>query len=108
MINILNTYTSLSSGFFYGVIGMLTGLICLIVIIATFKDRNTDKSVKVMLCTITLLFLLPSIFVVITSPRITYYYEVSITDDMNFKEFNSKYEIVSQRGEIYTITEKEK
>lgn len=107
MINILNTYTSLSSGFYYGIIGMLTGLTCLIITIATFTDRNTDKSFKVMLCTITLLFLLPSIFVVITSPRITYY-EVSITDDMSFKEFNSKYEIVNQRGEIYTVISKEK
>ena len=106
MINILNTYTSLSSGFFYGLIGTSFGFICLIVTIAASKDRNTDKSFKVMLCTITLLFLLPSIFVLVTSPKITYY-EVSITDDMNFKEFNSKYEIVKQRGEIYTITEKE-
>ena len=106
MINILNTYTSLSPGFYYGVIGMLTGLTCLIVTIAAFTNGNTDKSFKVMLCTITLLFLLPSIFVVITSPRITYY-EVSITDDMSFKEFNSKYEIVNQRGEIYTVISKE-
>lgn len=106
MINILNTYTSLSSGFFYAIMGMLTGFICLIVAIAAFKDRNTTNSFKVMLCTITLLFFIPSIFAVITSPKITYY-EVSITDDMNFKEFNSKYEIVKQRGEIYTIIEKE-
>lgn len=107
MINTLNTYTSLSPGFIYGFLGMLVGIVCLIVTIATFKDRNTDKSFKVMLSTITLIFLLPSIFILINSPKITYY-EVFITDDMSFKEFNSKYEIVNQRGEIYTITEKEK
>ena len=59
-----------------------------------------------MLSTITLLFLLPSIFMLINSPKITYY-EVSITDDMNFKDFNSKYEIVCQRGEIYTVISRE-
>lgn len=106
MINTLNTYTSLSSSFYYGIMGMLTGFVCLIVTIAAFKDRNTTNSFKVMICTITLLFLLPSIFIVIASPKITYY-EVSITDDVSFKEFNSKYEIVNQRGEIYTVISKE-
>ena len=107
MINTLNTYTSLSPAFHWGFLGMLVGIACLIVTIATFKDRDIDKSFKVMLSTITLIFLLPSIFILINSPKITYY-EVSITDDMSFKEFNSKYEIVNQRGEIYTIIEKEK
>lgn len=106
MINILNTYTSSSPEFFYGLMGTLFGIACLIVTIAVFKDRNTDKSFKVMLSTITLLFLLPSIFVLINSSKITYY-EVSITDDMSFKEFNSKYEIVNQRGEIYTVIPRE-
>lgn len=108
MINTLNTYTSLSPEFFYGFLGMLVGIVCLIVTIATFKDRDIDKSFKVMLSTITLLFLLLSIFVLIDNSLKITYYEVSITDDMSFKEFNSKYEIVDQRGEIYTITEKEK
>ena len=106
MINILNTYTSASLEFFYGLMGTLFGIACLIVTIAIFKDKNTDESFKVMLSTITLLFLLPSIFMLIDSPRITYY-EVSITDDMNFKDFNSKYEIVGQRGEIYTVISRE-
>ena len=33
-------------------------------------------------------------------------YEVTISDDVNFNEFNSKYEIVEQNGLIYTIIEK--
>ena len=33
-------------------------------------------------------------------------YEVTISDDVNFNEFNSKYEIVTQNGLIYTIIEK--
>lgn len=33
-------------------------------------------------------------------------YEVLIDDSVNLKEFNEKYEIIDQRGEIYTIKEK--
>ena len=33
-------------------------------------------------------------------------YEVTISDDVNFNEFNSKYEVVEQNGLIYTIVEK--
>lgn len=33
-------------------------------------------------------------------------YEVTISDEVNFNEFNSKYEIVTQKGLIYTIIEK--
>lgn len=33
-------------------------------------------------------------------------YEVTVSDDVKFNEFNSKYEIVTQKGLIYTIIEK--
>lgn len=33
-------------------------------------------------------------------------YEVIISDDVNFNEFSSKYEVVKQEGLIYTIIEK--
>ena len=33
-------------------------------------------------------------------------YEVTISDEVNFNEFNSKYEVVEQNGLIYTIVEK--
>lgn len=33
-------------------------------------------------------------------------YEVTISDEVNFNEFNFKYEIVTQKGLIYTIIEK--
>lgn len=37
-----------------------------------------------------------------------YSYEVLIEDDVNFNEFTSKYEIIDQRGDIYTVVEKER
>ena len=33
-------------------------------------------------------------------------YEVTISDEVNFNEFNSKYEVIEQNGLIYTIVEK--
>ena len=33
-------------------------------------------------------------------------YEVTISDEVNFNEFNSRYEVVTQNGLIYTIIEK--
>lgn len=33
-------------------------------------------------------------------------YEVTISDEVNFNEFNSKYEVVTQNGLIYTIVKK--
>lgn len=34
-------------------------------------------------------------------------YKVTISDEVNFVEFNNKYEIIDQDGLIYTIREKE-
>ena len=36
-----------------------------------------------------------------------YTYKVTISDEVNFVEFNNKYEIIDQDGFIYTIKEKE-
>lgn len=34
-------------------------------------------------------------------------YKVTISDDVNFNEFDHKYEILSQEGKIYTIKERD-
>lgn len=33
-------------------------------------------------------------------------YQVTISDEVNFKEFSDKYNIIEQEGQIYTIAEK--
>jgi uncharacterized membrane protein len=33
-------------------------------------------------------------------------YQVTISDEVKMQEFNSKYEVISQEGQIFTITEK--
>lgn len=34
-------------------------------------------------------------------------YQVTISDSVNFKDFNEKYEIIEQDGKIYTIKERD-
>ena len=34
------------------------------------------------------------------------HYEVTISDEVNFNEFNEKYEIIEQDGKIYTVRER--
>lgn len=36
-----------------------------------------------------------------------YTYEVLIEDNVSFNDFNERYEIISQRGSIYTVIERE-
>ena len=49
-----------------------------------------------------------SILVLNTSPQETQtLYEVTISDEVSFKDFTSKYEIIEQRGEIYIVKERE-
>ena len=43
----------------------------------------------------------------IEKPTGKYTYKVTISDEVNFVEFNNKYEIIDQDGLIYTIKEKE-
>ena len=43
----------------------------------------------------------------ITVPTGTYEYQVIISEDVNFVEFNEKYEIIKQEGKIYTVVLKE-
>lgn len=40
-------------------------------------------------------------------PSGTYEYQVTISEDVNFVEFNEKYEIIKQDGKIYTVVEKD-
>jgi tetrahydromethanopterin S-methyltransferase subunit E len=35
------------------------------------------------------------------------HYQVTISDEVNFNEFNEKYEIIEQNGLIYTVRERE-
>lgn len=61
-------------------------------------------------CVITMIgFLIFAICIsFVENPTGKYTYKVTISDEVNFVEFDNKYEIIDQDGLIYTISEKEK
>lgn len=73
---------------------------------------KTKKKDAVVPCVICGVFVLLSICVSICAfthlPETRYQtrYVVTISDDVNFNELNSRYEVVKQEGLIYTIVEK--
>lgn len=71
-------------GFSYDEIGLIVsgfilGIICILGSIYAISDMNTSSYKK---------------------------YEVTISDDVSFKDFTDKYEIIGQRGEIYVVKER--
>lgn len=69
------------------------------------------KKQELSLCGIASIFFLIFIIIIfslipqINTPKYNEY-QIIISDDVNFKDFNKKYEIIKQDGEIYTVIEK--
>lgn len=59
------------------------------------------------ICSFILFIVGLSCMVFVESGTGKYTYKVTISDEVNFVEFNDKYEIIDQDGLIYTIKEKE-
>lgn len=114
-VHVLNTYDIVKTGweelvFLAAVSVCIT--ICLIVMIIYVWSFSKQKKDAVVPCVICGVFVLLSICVSICAfthlPETKYQtrYVVTISDNVNFNEFNSRYEIVKQEGLIYTIVEK--
>lgn len=81
----------------------------MIIYVLSFSKQKKDAVVPCVICGV---FVLLSIFVSICAfthlPETKYQtrYAVTISDDVNFNELHSRYEVVKQEGLIYTIVEK--
>lgn len=106
MVDVLYSYNLFAERFMWGIIGLSVATGLAIMTIAMIKDFNIPRTVKFGFAIATLSIFLISVPSVLSQPKITYY-EITITDNMNFKEFDAKYEVVKQRGEIYTVILKE-
>lgn len=106
MVNILYSYSLFAERFMWGIVGLFVAAGFAIMTIAMIKDFNIPRRVKIGFAIVTLSIFLISVPNILSQPKITYY-EITITDNMNFKEFDTKYEVVKQRGEIYTVILKE-
>lgn len=114
-INVLNTYDvvtpELIDTIFPAIVFSFIALSGIALIIYIFRNSKQRKDAFVPSFIVSL-FTLLGIFVSIHGfthlPENKYQtrYEVTISDDVNFNEFNYKYEVVKQKGLIYTIVEK--
>lgn len=114
-VTILNSYDIIShewGGTFFPAIAFsfvaISG-IALIVYIFRNSKRIKDAFVPfVIVIFFTLCCMVASIYGFTHLPENKYQtrYEVTISDEVNFNEFTSKYQVVKQEGLIYTIVEK--
>ena len=87
-------------------------VIILGVVLATIC-ASFNKKIGIKLGTVFTIFGIVLFFIdwicgaIIKVPTRKYTYKVTISDEVNFVEFNNKYEIIDQDGLIYTIKEKE-
>lgn len=104
-VRILNEISPMSVGIWV-VIGLFL-VIGVVTLTFSFVTRDLDKGDRI---GIILVSLLPFIFAIIlffqkyNSPM---KYEAIIDDNVKISEFEKKYEIVKQRGDIYVIKERE-
>lgn len=114
-VTVLNTYDIVSSEYHNIIyptvlftIITVSGMALIIYLLLDIK-RIKDAVVPVLIVVIfTLPCMVASIHGFTHLPENKYQtrYEVTISNDVNFNEFNSKYQVVKQEGLIYTIVEK--
>ena len=110
-VTILNTITSNECGEIAGtmlLIGAFAFLIFILIYIISHISDDSDK--PIILC---IMFLIVSLIstttgiILASNSTVITTYEVTISDEVSFKDFTSKYEIIEQRGEIYIVKERE-
>lgn len=86
----------------------ISGIALIVYIFRNSKQRKDAFVPSFIVSIFTLLGIFVSIHGFTHLPENKYQitYEVTISDEVNFNDFNSKYEIVTQKGLIYTIVEK--
>ena len=114
-INVLNTYDIVSSEYhdiiFPAVVFtcIAVGGMAIIIYLLLDSKRIRDAVVPLVIVVIFTLFaMVAAIYGFTNLPENKYQtrYEVTISNDVNFNEFSSKYQVVKQEGLIYTIVEK--
>lgn len=98
---------SISQGIILIVLASVMLLLCMVALFLYFRDRDYDWELLPVFVPI---FMIAAIsIIVVTSLNIgskkeVKTYKVTINETVNFKEFDSKYEVLEKDGEIYTIT----
>ena len=85
-----------------GIMLLIVGIICLVMSIQDGSGAYVLFSAIVILCS----FVVGTIGIVHLSDKPYTVYKVTIDDNVSFKEFNERYEIIKQDGLIYEVKEK--
>ena len=89
-------------------VGLFGSVIGIVGIIIACDEHSLGGIIFTSFCSLICLSLIGICIYYYTNKAPTTYYKVTIDDTVNFKEFNDRYEIKDQEGEIYTIVEREK
>lgn len=101
-----NTVSPLGLGITFIIIGVVAILISVSLSILVLSTRDYSLCVlPFAICIIGLTCLIAGIMQCCEKPEVEY--KVTIDDTVNFKEFNDRYTIIDQDGDIYKIIEKE-
>ena len=114
-VNVLNVETIYEVGYLWWLVPALTaagfviGIICAI---ATWRNTGFDGAELALVFALTIAFGFVGFVGAISSEHETdvvdhIEYQVTVSDDVNFTEFMSKYEVVDQEGLIYTVKERD-
>ena len=115
-VTILNTITenvSNTAGFLvailiFSIMAIILSFVAIIAASNKFSEFNGFVIVFIITGIAGISFLIVSILELNAPPQEPQtLYEVTISDEVSFKDFTSKYEIIKQRGEIYIVKERE-
>ncbi len=109
-ITVLSQNEIMSTPMRFWVIAIVGIIICMISIIVMISSNEKSITniffISSIVCII--IFAISALCgVFIKNGTGKYTYKVTISDEVNFVEFNNKYEIIDKEGLIYTIKEKE-
>lgn len=113
-VTILNTITENVSNTAGLVVLLILSIVVIIlsfiaIIVVSDKFSEFDGFIIAFIITgiIGILFVIVLILELNTPQEPQTLYEVTISDEVSFKDFTSKYEIIEQRGEIYIVKERQ-
>lgn len=113
-VTILNTITENVSGtaclivlLIFSIVTIIISFIAIIEVSDKFSEFNGFVIAYIITGIVGILFVILLILELNTQPQEPQtLYEVTISDEVSFKDFTSKYEIIEQRGEIYVVKER--
>ena len=114
-VTILNTITEnvpntagLVVTLIFSIVVIIVSFIAIIICSNKFSEFNGYVTVLIITGIAGISFFIVSILELNTPPQEPQtLYEVTISDEVSFKDFTSKYEIIEQREEIYIVKERE-